>query len=159
MKHDWKANLKSAPPPPSSFSAHCVCAPYTSMYVPVCMLRVWVTPQLHECVHEWSSKCQGVCEDMYGCFTSRWLIARLPPPRCRRRFWHRSAALNRLCDRTRRDQTDSIGTLHKTTIRLQVKECDEYTTDHCDTAPFLPPGDFLITKLGRWEVAKLWICL
>lgn len=79
MKHDQKANLKSAQNPLLCCCTLCVCKPYTWASRSDCEWHL-IYKAAQESVREWSWKCQGVCEAMpCGCLTSRWLIAPLPP--------------------------------------------------------------------------------
>lgn len=115
-KHDQKANFEiGTPPPPPLFVACCVsagCIPELhaacvsdTTFISVYML---MTDPAHV----------RVCEALLVWLLYQQAVNCPPPPspRCKRRFWHRSAAPNRLRDRARRDQTDSTGTLHKTTV-------------------------------------------
>lgn len=101
-----------------------------------------------------------------------------PSPWCERRFWHQSSALNRLRDRTRRDQKDSTGTAHKTTIKTAGERERErewmsvmktFVTSDLNLLNFLHLFHSTLfvsqcflnypTKFGRWEITRLRICL
>ena len=120
MKHDQRANLKSSFRPLSSFVPRCVlagCIPelHAACISDITSMNLYMQMSGEVCVRRCSS-----------CFTSRWLIAPLVPPSSPspgvREFWHLSTALNRLCDRTRRDRT-ALGRC--TSPPLRLRECEQ----------------------------------
>ncbi len=159
MKHDQKANLKSAPPPPSPFVACCTWAS--------CSVHEWhhIYNSVYECVHGWSCKCQDVCEAMrYGCFTSRWLIAPLPPPGAGEGSG--TGALRWTDCVTGRGGTKQtvLGRCTRPPSRLQGRESEQawwmrlwplWHSTLSVTQWFLNYP----TKLDRWKVAKVLPCL
>lgn len=135
-------------PPPSSFVACCIPE-----------LHEWhhIHKSVYECVHGWSCKCQDVSEAMrYGCFTSRWLIAPLPPPGV---GGGSGTGVLRWTDCvTGQGGTKQtvLGHCTRPPLRLQGRvwwirlwplwHCTLFVTQWFLNYP---------TKLGRWEVAKL----
>ncbi len=153
MKQDQKADLE-ADAQPSSLLLHAV---FASRKPELHTVHEWhrIYKSVNECVHEWSCKCQGVCEALWcGCFISRWLIVPLPPSGVR--GGSGTAAL-RWTDcvtgqgGTNRQDGDA---LHETTVKTAGER--EWTSmmNVCVTAMtalILSPNDFLIIPINLDE--------